>query len=125
MENMKTMSAIREWPARVWHTNGTRNGRDGRNRTIADEPVTKRNSSPIVAAALFTAAGAAAVYLGSGRLVHFDWALTGYAVGTLAACFATAWRFAVWTQRPPSRVYFRRGWELLFRRSHRTVSATP
>lgn len=78
--------------------------------------MTRRIPSPIVAAVLVTLAAAAAAYLGSGRLAHFDWALSAYAVGAFAACFATVHRFAVWAQRPPSRMYFRRGLELWFRR---------
>ena len=33
------------------------------------------------------------------------------------AAFAVGYRFAVWAQRPPSRMYFRRGIELFFRRA--------
>ena len=59
---------------------------------------------------------AAAIYLGSGALVHFDPALYWYAIGSLLAAFAVAYRFAVWAERPPSRMYFVRGFQLLFNR---------
>ena len=64
---------------------------------------------------------AIAIVLGSGGLVHFDAALVGYAIGSLLAAFAVAYRFVVWAQRPPSRLYFKRGAQLLFRR----VAAVP
>src|SRR5215471_10978182 len=70
---------------------------------------------PFVVGALITLAAAAAIFLGSRGMVHFDPALTGYAAGTLLAVFAAGYRFTVWAQRPPSRMYFRRGLQLLFR----------
>lgn len=59
---------------------------------------------------------AAAIALGSSGFVHFDAALTGYAIGSLLAAFAVAYRFVVWAQRPPSRMYFKRGAQLFLRR---------
>ncbi len=59
----------------------------------------------------------AAIAIGSTGLRHFDPALTGYAIGSLMAAFAVGYRFAVWAQRPPSRMYFRRGLGLFFRRA--------
>jgi hypothetical protein len=47
---------------------------------------------------------AAMIFLGSRWLRHFDWALTTYAVGTIFAAFAVAYRYAVWAQRPPTDV---------------------
>src|SRR2546430_5455151 len=66
-----------------------------------------------LAAALAVLAG---IWLGSRGLKHFDPALVWYAIGSVLAAFAVGYRFAVWTQRPPSRVYFRRGLQLLVRR---------
>src|SRR6266542_343117 len=63
-------------------------------------------------AALVVVAG---VWLGSQRLKHFDPALIWYATGSVLAAFAVAYRFAVWAQRPPSRLYFKRGLELFFK----------
>ena len=59
----------------------------------------------------------AGIFIGSQSLAHFDRALWAYAVGTVLAAFAVAYRFTVWAQRPPSRMYFRRGLPLLLRRS--------
>lgn len=68
---------------------------------------------------------ALAIALGSGGLRHFDPALTGYAVGSLLAAFAVAFRFVIWAQRPPSRMYFRRGLQLMFRRPKVAAPAQP
>ena len=59
---------------------------------------------------------ALAIHLGSGGLRHFDPALYWYAVGSIVAAFAVAYRFTIWAERPPSRMYFKRGLQLLFRR---------
>ncbi len=58
----------------------------------------------------------AAVIAGSRGLKHFDAALLYYAIGSVLAAAAVAYRFTVWAQRPPSRMYFKRGLELLLRR---------
>jgi hypothetical protein len=50
-------------------------------------------------------------------LKHFDWALTTYAVGTIFAAFAVAYRYALWAQRPPTAMYLRRGLHVFFRQS--------
>jgi nitrate reductase gamma subunit len=57
------------------------------------------------------------IFAGSGELKHFDWALTTYAVGTIFAAFAVAYRYAVWAQRPPTRMYLKRGAQMFLRRS--------
>ena len=60
------------------------------------------------------------IYAGSRQLKHFDWALTTYAVGTIFAAFAVAYRYAVWAQRPPTLMYLKRGWQLFIRRKRTT-----
>ena len=57
------------------------------------------------------------IWLGSCKLKHFDPALVWYAIGSVLAAFAVGYRFTVWTQRPPSRMYFQRGLQLLVRRN--------
>jgi NNP family nitrate/nitrite transporter-like MFS transporter len=74
-----------------------------------------------VALAVATTGGIA---VGSTGMRHFDPALTGYAIGALMAAFAVGYRFAVWAQRPPSRMYFKRGIELFFRRAGAATHAT-
>jgi MFS transporter, NNP family, nitrate/nitrite transporter len=74
------------------------------------------NRPALIAGLALTVATAAAIAVGSTWMRHFDPALTGYAIGALIAAFAVGYRFSVWAQRPPSRMYFRRGFELFFRR---------
>ena len=56
------------------------------------------------------------IVLGSRNLAHFDAALVGYTFATLFAAFGIVYRYAMWLQRPPTRLYWRRGWQLFFRR---------
>lgn len=48
---------------------------------------------------------------GSRRLAHFDAALVGYTFATLFATFGITYRYAIWLQRPPTALYWKRGWE--------------
>jgi hypothetical protein len=59
------------------------------------------------------------VVVGSRNLDHFDAALVGYLFATLFAVFGITYRYAMWLQRPPTRMYWRRGWQAFFRRGHR------
>ena len=83
-----------------------------------------RGNSNAIAAGTAAALGVAgAIVLGSRGLAHFDAALWGYAVGSVLAAAAVAYRFTLWAGRPPARMYFRRGLRLLLRRG--LNSATP
>src|SRR6478672_11893010 len=53
---------------------------------------------------------AALIVLGSRNLRHFDAALVGYTFATLFAAFGITYRYAMWLQRPPTRMYWQRGW---------------
>lgn len=61
---------------------------------------------------LFTGILAGAIVIGSRRLEHFDAALVGYTFATLFATFGITYRYAMWLQRPPTRLYWRRGWQI-------------
>ena len=61
----------------------------------------------IVAAAL-----GGLIVLGSRNLNHFDAALVGYTFATLFAAFGITYRYAMWLRRPPTRMYWRRGWSV-------------
>src|SRR3569832_1767914 len=61
---------------------------------------------------LTTAILAALIVLGSRNLNHFDAALVGYTFATLFATFGITYRYAMWLQRPPTRMYWRRGWQV-------------
>jgi hypothetical protein len=65
---------------------------------------------------LFTGALAVLVVLGSRTLDHFDAALVGYTFAVLFATFAITYRYAMWLQRPPTAMYWKRGWQVFFRR---------
>ena len=67
-------------------------------------------------AALVTAGLAAAIVVGSRKLQHFDAALVGYTFATLFAAFGISYRYAMWLHRPPTRMYWRRGWQAFFAR---------
>jgi hypothetical protein len=51
------------------------------------------------------------IVLGSRNLSHFDAALVGYTAATLFATFGITYRYAMWLQRPPTALYWRRGWQ--------------
>jgi hypothetical protein len=67
---------------------------------------------------LVTAALAGLIVLGSRNLNHFDAALVGYTFATLFAAFGITYRYAMWLQRPPTALYWKRGWQLFLRPDH-------
>lgn len=71
-----------------------------------------------ITASVATLLLAVLVVLGSRRLAHFDAALVGYTFATLFSAFGITYRYAMWLQRPPTAVYWRRGWELMFQPRH-------
>src|ERR1043165_4294970 len=64
---------------------------------------------------LATVVLAALIVAGSRNLNHFDAALVGYTFATLFAAFGITYRYAMWLQRPPTRMYWRRGWQVFLR----------
>jgi nitrate reductase gamma subunit len=62
-----------------------------------------------------TAVLAALIVIGSRNLNHFDAALVGYTFATLFAVFGITYRYAMWLQRPPTRLYWRRGWQMFLK----------
>jgi hypothetical protein len=65
----------------------------------------------ILTGLFFSGALAALIVVGSRRLAHFDAALVAYTFATLFATFGVSYRYAMWLQRPPTRMYWRRGWQ--------------
>jgi len=63
---------------------------------------------------LFTTALGGLIVVGSRNLNHFDAALVGYTFATLFATFGITYRYAMWLRRPPTRLYWRRGWAVFF-----------
>lgn len=66
--------------------------------------------------ALFTAILAVLIAVGSRNLAHFDAALVAYTFATLFAVFGVTYRYAMWLQRPPTALYWRRGWQVFVQR---------
>ena len=58
------------------------------------------------------------IVVGSRNLGHFDAALVGYTFATLFAVFGITYRYAMWLQRPPTRMYWRRGWQMFLHPRH-------
>ena len=88
--------------------------------TRALPPATRQTLERVRAGAwatLVTAALAAAIVVGSRRLQHFDAALVSYTFATLFAAFGISYRYAMWLRRPPTRLYWRRGWQAFFARA--------
>ena len=62
------------------------------------------------------------IVLGSRNLSHFDAALVAYTFAALFATFGLTYRYAMWLQRPPTATYWRRGWQLFFKRGYRLLN---
>lgn len=74
------------------------------------------NPAALGAAILATILLIASIVIGSRNLANFDAALVAYLFGCIFACFGVTYRYSVWLQRPPTRRYFVRTWQLLFSR---------
>src|SRR5438874_11964891 len=64
----------------------------------------------------FVAAGVliAGIVLGSRGFKDFDPALVSYAGASVFSAFGIGYRYSMWLRRPPTRLYWRRGWQLFF-----------
>jgi hypothetical protein len=69
--------------------------------------------------AIATVLLAGLIVLGSRNLTHFDAALVAYTFSVLFAVFGLTYRYLMWLQRPPTAVYWRRGWQVFFKRGWR------
>ena len=67
---------------------------------------------------LASASLAVLIVLGSRNLNHFDAALVGYTFATLFATFGITYRYAMWLRRPPTRMYWKRGWSVFLTPRH-------
>ena len=61
----------------------------------------------------------ALIMIGSRNLAHFDAVLVGYTFSVLFATFGLTYRYVMWLQRPPTGLYWRRGWQAFFKRGAR------
>ena len=69
-------------------------------------------------ATLATALLAGLIVLGSNHFAHFDAVLVGYTFATLFAVFGVTRRYALWLQRPPTAMYWRRGRRVFLKLFH-------
>ena len=61
---------------------------------------------------LIAAALIAGIFIGSRNLRDFDPALVSYAGASVLSGFGLGYRFAMWLRRPPTRLYWFRGWQI-------------
>ena len=78
---------------------------------------------PVLWALVVTALLGAAIVVGSRNLSRFDAALVAYTFASLFAAFGLTYRYAMWLQRPPTALYWRRGWEAFFKPHYRKQHA--
>src|SRR3954468_12849940 len=67
-------------------------------------------------ATLWTGLLVAAIVVGSRNLENFDPALVIYTFAVVFATWGVTYHYFVWLQKPPTRIYWRRGWELARKR---------
>jgi nitrate/nitrite transporter NarK len=78
--------------------------------------VGRRTADQLRAASVATLATGflvAAIVIGSRKLANFDAALVVYTFAVIFAGWGTVYHYTVWLQKPPTRRYWERGWELL------------
>ncbi len=80
------------------------------------KPVPVNRGSDTVHATVWGLAAAfviiAGIFVGSRGLRDFDAALVSYAGATVFAAFGLGYRYAMWLRRPPTRLYWYRGWQI-------------
>ena len=67
-------------------------------------------------ATLWTSLLIAAIVVGSRNLENFDPALVIYTFAVVFAMWGVVYHYNVWLDKPPTRMYWNRGWELFRRR---------
>ena len=73
--------------------------------------------------AVATAVLGGMILLGSRNLAHFDAALVAYTFSILFATFGLTYRYSMWLSRPPTAMYWRRGWQAFSKRGWRLRNA--
>src|SRR4029434_7017908 len=87
-------------------------------------PAPVNHRRPVLLALVASAGLTALIIIGSRNLEHYDAALFGYTVASVVAFGAIVFRYAIWLQRPATRVYWRRGWKLFLQRKSLAANAT-
>lgn len=63
------------------------------------------------------------VFIGTRMFTHIDLNLYGYMVGTIVFIGGFFYRFIAWGERPPTKIFIKKGLKLLFRKSTPQTSA--
>jgi NNP family nitrate/nitrite transporter-like MFS transporter len=82
-------------------------------------PDLKRTADRLRASAwatLITGFLVAAIFVGSRHLKNFDSALVIYTFAVVFSTWGTAYHFRIWLQKPPTQLYWQRGFELFKQR---------
>ncbi len=74
-------------------------------------------------ATLVTLVLTAAIVVGSRNLRNFDPALVVYTFAVIFATWGVAYHYNVWIGKPPTRLYWRRGWQLFRQRGMARAAA--
>jgi MFS transporter, NNP family, nitrate/nitrite transporter len=91
---------------------------------LSEKGITAFDRTAFRAGAIAAVLGAIAIVVGSRNLRDFDWGLAAYAVGCVFALFAVVYRYGIWSQRPPTRMYLKRGFQTFFSRRASSTSIT-
>lgn len=63
----------------------------------------------------------AAIVIGSRKLQNFDPALVIYTFATIFATWGVTYHYYIWLQKPPTKRYWQRGWQLFFKELPRSI----
>ena len=63
-------------------------------------------------ATVWTGVLIAAIVAGSRNLENFDPALVIYTFAVIFATWGVAYHYTVWLDKPPTRVFWQRGWQI-------------
>lgn len=72
------------------------------------------NKKALIKAITATLLIIALVFIGSRNLQNFDAALIAYLFGSVFCVFGVTYRYSIWLQRPPTKMYWKRSWQFLF-----------
>ncbi|HEV8240137.1 MAG TPA: MFS transporter [Thermoanaerobaculia bacterium] len=87
-------------------------------RALALPPALVRARDRVRAGAIatfWTGVLVASIVVGSRNLQNFDAALVVYTFAVIFATWGVVYHYAVWIQKPPTRIYWRQGWRLVGR----------
>lgn len=87
-------------------------------------PMPKEQIKAIIYGVTLTLITAGLIVAGSHRLKEFDAALVGYTFAVLFAIFGLTYRYTMWLQRPPTALYWRRGWQVFFKPQYLITNLT-